>query len=278
MIHRPYPQVCFGHPECSFDMPEVFVVFNHLFTVYTGIDDGMCGLNVSEGQKWLIWGYRDGNLIKTGICSRSRLFSSVRKIDLDALSLYNSGTKDKEWFSSGTKSAEGELLNQKPVGTWKYYYPNGFTEEEGYYKNGIKDGKWIKYSINYSDRISEIVSYKDGLRDGEYIRYDNISIDRPEALTNYINGKQNGLDIAYYPNGLVNWESVYADDQLEGYERGYYPNGQLKQEGNFVKGKPTGIFKAYDQEGNLVGTGIDKRPYWNDQTKKFDFKTSFLDP
>ena len=50
------------------------------------------------------------------------------------------------------------------------YYENGQIKQEGSYKNGIRDGKWIYYREDGQMGWEKI--WKKGKKDGQWIQYD----------------------------------------------------------------------------------------------------------
>ena len=50
------------------------------------------------------------------------------------------------------------------------YYENGQIKQEGSYRNGIRDGKWIYYREN--GQIGWQKAWKKGKKDGKWVEYD----------------------------------------------------------------------------------------------------------
>lgn len=253
-------------------------------TIYTALSDASCGLFINENEEWVIYAYMQDGVISTNLCTRSKLKKYVSEVDYKSLKYFSSNPSNTEWKNNlGTLIAVGKLENNMPIGNWKYYYGNGFLESEGSYKNGVYDGKWIKYldpegivtRLRYDkkipqdstldlqllkNKILEIQNFKEGFRDGEFVQFAYYSIDKPNRITNYKKGRLDGKSIMYYDNGIIFYEQNYSEGELNGYERFYYKNGQLKQEGKFIQSKAVGVFKLYNESGELIKTSIDKRP------------------
>lgn len=62
-----------------------------------------------------------------------------------------------EWYSKTGKTLFKEKY-KNGTGNWKTYWENGVLQEEGYYVNFLKDGRWIKYTKD--GKIDEIKIYK----------------------------------------------------------------------------------------------------------------------
>jgi len=165
----------------------------------------------------------------------------------------------KYFYKNGYTESEGIYLNGFYHGKWtKYLDPEGIVTRLRY-DNKIPNDS-IPNLEQFKNKVWEIQNYKNGIREGEFIRYAYNSFDKPTNITNFKNGQYDGKSIAYFTNGIIYYEQNYKDGKLEGYERFYYPSGQLKQEGKFIQSKPIGTFKLYSETGELLKTSIDKRP------------------
>lgn len=272
--------------QIEFQIDEIFKgkIDSKKVTIYTALSDASCGLFINENEEWVIYAYMQDGVISTNLCTRSKLKKHVSEVDYKSLKYFSSNPSNTEWKNNlGTLIAVGKLENNMPIGNWKYYYGNGFLESEGSYKNGVYDGKWIKYldpegivtRLRYDkkipqdstldlqllkNKILEIQNFKEGFRDGEFVQFAYYSIDKPNRITNYKKGRLDGKSIMYYDNGIIFYEQNYSEGELNGYERFYYKNGQLKQEGKFIQSKAVGVFKLYNESGELIKTSIDKRP------------------
>jgi len=69
-------------------------------------------------------------------------------------SLYNSkptaGTTEYivNYYPNGNKMNEGTIVNGKPDGLWKWYHNDGLLYEVGKYKNGVREGRWLKGDLS----------------------------------------------------------------------------------------------------------------------------------
>jgi antitoxin component YwqK of YwqJK toxin-antitoxin module len=272
--------------QIDFEIDELFKgdIVEKTIKIYTSFSDASCGLFVKENEEWIIWAYVRNNVVTTNLCTRSSKKELLNDTDLKSLKYFKSNPTATEWRNeSGAKMAVGKMENNKPVGHWKYFYPDESLEMEGSYLNGKQHNKWIIYLESqgiverlrydkaipndsipdltlFKNRIKEIHNYKEGVREGEFIYYAYTSIDKPNRVVNYKNGIFDGKSIAYHDNGLIYYEQNYKAGELDGYERFYHRNGQLKQVGQFTDGKPTGEFKVFNEDGELIKTSMNKRP------------------
>ena len=71
-----------------------------------------------------------------------------------------------EYYPDGKKKIEGELVNEKRHGIWKYYYENGFIWSEGMYKHGERNGFSSIYFEDGSLKMNG--NYKNDLKVGTW--------------------------------------------------------------------------------------------------------------
>ncbi len=130
------------------------------------------------------------------------------------------------------------LANEKKIGFWRYFWPNGDLKYEVYYENGEKEGLEIKY-FDQQDCI--------------------------EFSNTYDNGVLDGPRIIFYPNCSTKVEEVYKEGLKSGYERNYDQNGFLQTEAQFEKGELLGSYAHFDKKGYVTYESPTK-----ETTLKFD--------
>ncbi len=167
------------------------------------------------------------------------------------------GQKQGHWVKTDSKTGkkiyEGDFKNDKPLGTFKYYYPgndslrtimvfrpdgktalatmyhlNGKMQAKGKYVNEQKDSVW-----NYYDETSKLLS-----------------------VENYSLGKKNGKALVYYQNGNLAEEKTYKLDVLEGAFKQYYDNKKVKGEGAYSNSQFIGKCSYYYPNGVVAATGV----------------------
>ena len=100
--------------------------------------------------------------------------------------------------------------------------------EEGFYKDGLKEGKWTKYHNN--GRIQHVLSFKQN--------------------------KLNGLAIFYYRNGNKKEEGIWKKNRWTSDYKYFYKNGNLRHLWKYSDtGKRTGVQKYYHENGKLKLAG-----------------------
>lgn len=208
------------------------------------------------------------------------IFSLATGLYLVGQTTYNktdkNGLKQGKWvkmWDNGMVRYEGFFKNDKPTGTFKYFYPSGkekatvtFSDEGdtahniSYHENGKKmaEGDFVsqkkvgvwKYFSDVDEKLVSEEHYKDGLLDGESITF-YPDKGKPFENITYKNGVKNGKWIKYFPNGKKMTETTYKDGKLEGPFVNYDPDGKLIVKGQYRDGEMDGVWLYYDENGAL---------------------------
>lgn len=126
--------------------------------------------------------------------------------------------------ADGYLSSEGYVLNGKPEGIWRNYYPDSTLKSTGNRKNHLLDGIWKFYS-------------PEGVLQKEI---------------NYAAEKRDGITKTYSPDGFLLSEYPFVVDTIHGLAKTYHPNGRVYQLIPYVKGLMHGEMKTYTSEGRLT--------------------------
>ncbi len=192
------------------------------------------------------------------------------------------GRKQGEWIKklpqSNSIDYTGQFVDDKPVGTFIYYFPSGKKKAEvtyrsknstytimyhdnevilaqGKFVNQQKDSTWTMYAK--SGRVSMIENYQKGQLHGERLVYYPLgnSETKKDQLTikqNYNNGKLHGKQVDYFDNGKV-WKEVnYVNGIKNGEEITYSPYGTIELKDFYFNGLKNGWCLAYDSLGSQV--------------------------
>jgi antitoxin component YwqK of YwqJK toxin-antitoxin module len=127
-------------------------------------------------------------------------------------------------YESDQLVEEGEFFNNKKVGVWTKYYPNGNKKHELTFANNIANG----YARIYyrSGRIQEEGIWKMNQWAGQY-KY-------------------------YYENGNLKYDWSYnASGKREGEQRYFHENGVIQYLGDWKDGKEAGELREYNDDGSL---------------------------
>ena len=178
-------------------------------------------------------------------------------------------------YENGKKKYQGQFKNDKPYGTFTYYFNTGDTSAiveysdngiiantttyyksgnimaEGVYLNKKKEGNWKYFIDEDKNPIISSETYKDGTLEGESITYypDN---GQPAEVIVYSNDKKNGKLFKYFQDGILMTESYYVDGKPHGAFLHYHPDGELQIRGNYHYGVQSDNWDYYDENGKRV--------------------------
>lgn len=147
--------------------------------------------------------------------------------------IYNENGKF-QGYKEGQKVEEGDYLNNKKVGIWTKYYPNGNINHEITMANNVPNGYAKFYYKNGG--IQEEGMWQNNKWVGEYKYYH----ENGEVFYkwNYnSSGKREGHQEYHHENGNMMIEGEWANGNEAGTIKEYYEDGSLKSEKNFNNGK-----------------------------------------
>lgn len=128
--------------------------------------------------------------------------------------------------STGKVISEGTMDGKKYVGNWKYYQKSNsnLLIVENYSDVGELEGERLVYYPN--GQVAEKQFYKNGLKDGIFTRYTDKNVILEELI--YLNGELHGYSKYFSPKGELIIEGAYKKGKKEGVWK-YYENGKLKE-------------------------------------------------
>ena len=163
------------------------------------------------------------------------------------------------------------------------YKSNGNKKVEGYYRKGIKNGKWTyyteigngKYKVKYTDGTYTVAVFTDSLgndytglpitdepeQDGIYLFQEEDKYDfskYPTAFFTFKDGEYDGLWTKWYENGQKNGEGNFKDGKQEGLHIEWHENGQKEKEGTYKDGKEDGLWTEWWENGQKYQEGTYK--------------------
>lgn len=171
-----------------------------------------------------------------------------------------SGKKQGYWKKKDDKTGklvyEGEFKDDKPVGTFKHYYP-GDTAKRAitYYKDGGK----IAYAKLYHQITGKLMAqgkYISELKDSVWNFYDDGGV--LISKDNYKLGKKEGKCLVYLPDGKLAEEKSFKDGIENGEFKQYFDGKLVKGEGKYLNGKLDGKVSYYYPNGVVAATGVFK--------------------
>jgi len=190
------------------------------------------------------------------------------------------GAWSKVYPNSKVFQYKGQFKDDKPIGTFTYYYPsskvkaiikhnetttrseafyyheNGNLMSYGIYRNLKKDSVWLNFVP--SGRLSTSVTYKNDVLNGKktiyYVPEDlNDKSKVVSAVSNYSDGKLNGEYFEYFIDGTIKEKGVYIMDKKDGIWERYHTTGKKMTLDRFKNGIRHGWCYAFDASGKETG-------------------------
>ncbi|MCE3229115.1 MAG: hypothetical protein K0S32_3666 [Bacteroidetes bacterium] len=168
------------------------------------------------------------------------------------------GNKQGYWKKKDDKTGkliyEGEFKDNKPVGKFKYYYPNDSVQAIMSFRDG-GNAAYAKLFHPTGKRMAEGKYIKE-IKDSVWLFYDEAGI--LISKDKYVNGKKDGISYVYLPDGAVAEERNYKLDVQHGPFKQYFDGKKLKGQGNYVNGNLDGRTAYYFPNGIEVAAGFYK--------------------
>lgn len=213
------------------------------------------------------------------------------------------GRKQGVWQKTYPKSTlveyKGQFKDDKPVGTFTYYYQNNkvkmivvheektgrsrckmFHEENGkimatgVFQNQEKDSVWDFYGP--SGRKSTQESYKNGKLHGPYTIYYvpedvNDKSLKPSYVANYVEGLKDGLVLEYFDTGVIKSRTSFVKGKRTGLAIVNHPNGKLMIQERWTNGEQHGWQTAHDESGKEIGRELYRLGERMEGQRKLDY-------
>jgi antitoxin component YwqK of YwqJK toxin-antitoxin module len=194
------------------------------------------------------------------------------------------GKKQGEWYKLHPNSKvyvyKGQFKDDKPVGTFTYYYPSskvkaivkhndksnrseaffyhetGKLMSYGFYKNAKKDSVWMNFGP--SGKISNTETYKNDSLDGKKTIFyvPEITTDQSKivsAVHYFSNGKPHGEWIEYFNDKTIKSKGTYTDGKKTGVWESYHTTGAKMTMERYKSGVLHGWCYAFDATGKQIG-------------------------
>lgn len=185
------------------------------------------------------------------ILIKSALFAQLNQTD-------SKGRKQGLWQKKYPKSDlllyEGQFRDDKPYGTFTYYYPDGELKATIEHQS---DGHHSKARFYFENKMLMSEGFFiDQKKDSIWINYNKEGL--LISLESFKNDKLNGKKIIYYLEGQIETEKLnplsianYKNDTLNGEFKEFFSTGKLKYIGKYHNGKQVGEWKEFYPNGNL---------------------------
>lgn len=172
----------------------------------------------------------------------------------------------------GILNSEGQFVDNKSQGEWRYYDDYGNLSSIINFENDLKSGETKTFA---NGNLYSIENYQAGLLNGPYTVYFPDGSLRLQA--SYKNGELEGRYLRYTPGGKVEYDSYYVQGQehgevtsynvdgtpylIEQYQYGYLisgkridPNGEISSEITYTDGKGNESYYFYADQKQLMGS------------------------
>ncbi len=176
------------------------------------------------------------------------------------------GLKQGNWLKfdkeKKKKLYEGFFINNRPVGEFRRFHPNGkYAAVLFYYKDSEKIK--AKFFWNTGVLAAEGIYAKENSKDSTWNYY---GVDKALLVKeSYTNGIKNGLSIKYFrakdPNGnsIKSEEIEYKNNLRDGIWKQYFDSGKLKLESAYVRDTVNGNYVFYTDAGTVYCAGKYKK-------------------
>lgn len=188
------------------------------------------------------------------------------------------GMKQGYWrvdYPNGNPKYIGFFKNDKPVGKFTRFYPDGKIQSEAYFYNNsqyssvkfynqaqriiatgryfekLKDSIWNYYSNE--GKLIKTETYKNGKLDGESKLYFLHSNDIFE-ICNYKEGVKHGEYRQFYTEGVLKIKARYCNGERCDTTFIYYETGKPEYIIPYKNDVRHGVEKHFDEKGNLVAS------------------------
>ncbi len=126
---------------------------------------------------------------------------------------------------------------------------DGNIVEDGFLKNGIKQGPWLTYERVFIYPKS-LTHYENGIVNGIYMEFTTSGQVALQAV--YRNNQLNG-PWSRYKGGRMEASAYYKDGELHGVYKEFMPLfGRLQKEIHYKNGQQDGLYRYYDDEGRIT--------------------------
>lgn len=183
----------------------------------------------------------------------------IQNIFFFAQTIDTKGRKQGYWKKKDDKDKliyEGEFKDDKPVGKFKYYYPNDSLRALVNFKESGKVAYAKLFHMN-GKRMGEGKYVNVETKDSIWTYYDELGV--LISKDSYKMGKKQGVCAVYFPDGGVSEERSYKEDIQNGPFKQFFEPKVLRGQGAYVNGLLEGRVSYYYPNGTEVAAGYYKK-------------------
>ena len=180
-------------------------------------------------------------------------------------------SKFTQYFYPNSKilKSEGNEIDGKMEGEWKFYREDGTLESKGTYKDGNPDGHFYYYHENGQESANGV--YKGEKREGDWIwHFDNGGLNQHGS---YIDGKLQGPYNWFHQTGEPSTVGAFKNGERDGYWEWTNVEGAITYQMNYDEGKRIKFERSFTQDGKQLL--LEK--HYEDGTLHGDFKAFYTD-
>lgn len=164
------------------------------------------------------------------------------------------GAWQKTYPNSDVLLYKGQFRDDKPFGTFMYFYPGGELKATIEHHS---DGHHSRAYFYFENKMLMTEGfYLDQKKDSTWVNYNEEGL--VLGVETFKNDKLYGRKIIYYLEGQIETEKLnplsiatYKNDTLNGEYKEFFTTGKLKIIGNYKSGKQIGEWKEYFPNGSL---------------------------
>jgi antitoxin component YwqK of YwqJK toxin-antitoxin module len=152
-----------------------------------------------------------------------------------------SGRKQGYWKKKDDKTGkliyEGEFRDDKPVGKFRYYYPNDSVRAVLTFRKN-STASYARLFHSNGKRMGEGKYLDKDIKDSTWTYYDESGTLLSREI--YVKGKKEGQSFVYFPDGTISEEKNWKAGSEEGVYKQYFEGRKVKAQGSYKAGKLEG--------------------------------------
>lgn len=156
------------------------------------------------------------------------------------------------WNDPSGKPAQGEYVDGRRDGLWRWNWPDGSKRETREYRNGLLHGKVESFWPGGGKQVVE--EYVEGKPHGEWRRW--YAGGQPASEEHYESGVLQGRLTHWYESGAKAAEAEFLAGTSVGLVTRWHENGNRAEEGMYLDGKKEGPWFAWDENGRKTLQGV----------------------
>ncbi len=155
------------------------------------------------------------------------------------------------YFSTGSIRYEGNFVDDKPTGVFKYFYPQGQLRAELVHEPGEDAVQATYYHRNRS--VLGKGKYVDQQMQGKWLFYNDQGVLVSEH--HYQNGENHGVWKTFFTDGTIAESEKWVNGKKTGKLKRFYPDGSTYMIANYKNDLLNGEYMLFYPDGKPMLTG-----------------------